>query len=141
MESGWVLEFLIAGVDETGPHLWTITENGGVSDRVSIEFAAIGAGRAKAEWALARRTREFSNDLPLAIYAAFEAKKEAETTVGVGQTTDLVILRDEGSAIRWEADELMPLERVYRKMRPAQLPKGSRNSIQALFDRKAGASR
>jgi 20S proteasome alpha/beta subunit len=133
--NNWHLSFLVAGVDEAGPHLWTVTE-AGVDSHDTVGFAAIGAGANKAEFSLGRWTRDADKELPLAVYAAFEAKKDAERTPGVNDKTDLVILRKGTEPLSWEVDGLEPLEDVYGKMRPDRLTAELRQQVQDLIDRK-----
>jgi hypothetical protein len=138
MANGWGLDFLIAGVDGPDPRLWTITEygeNGRVTDCFSAGFAAIGTGGPRALWSLAdwTRRRGFTEDLSLAVYAVFEAKKDAEQASDIGPETDLVILRDGGKSFCFRPDQLEPFEKAYREMRPVELQRDSHKAIKDLL--------
>jgi hypothetical protein len=134
MDSGWVLDFLVAGIDDAGEaHLWTVTE-GGKTDCVSMGFASIGAGATRATFSLGRWAKEAARELPIAIYAAFEAKKDAECLESVNDKTDLVILQNGAKSLSWGTKELEPLEEAYKEMRPKELSKQSREGIQRFLE-------
>jgi 20S proteasome alpha/beta subunit len=134
----WGLDFLIAGIDESGPHIWTITEPEGsacVSNCNGSGFAAIGVGATKAMFTLGPWAAEADKDLSIAVYAAFQAKKEAEQISGIGDKTELVILRDGVAPVQLETVDLKPLKKVHKKMQPALTPK-LRQELQEFIKRK-----
>lgn len=134
---GWAVDFLVAAVDAHGPHVCTITE---ASPRPlyfdTHGFAAIGGGAGKAVASMSRWSVKIADDLPTAVYAAFEAKREAELTPGVGTATDLVILQQGMEPIRWEVDGLEPLDGAYHAMHPRNLQADLRSGIATLLGSK-----
>jgi hypothetical protein len=136
--SDWCVDFLVVAIDQDGLHLCTITENDPVpAGWDAFGFAAIGAGAGKAVASMSRRSVKIADDLPTAVYTAFEGKKEAaEQTPGVGSATDLIILRQDKEPVRWDIDGLEPLDAAYLAMRPQQLLAELRASIAALLGSK-----
>lgn len=90
------VETIIAGVDDTGPHLFVITDPGVVSCADSVAFAAIGSGKTHADshFMMSHHTRR--TDSNAALVNTYIAKRRAEVTPSVGGATDMFFMGDEG---------------------------------------------
>lgn len=86
------LHILIAGVDER-PHLYVVMSPGIAQCYDSMGFCAIGSGAPLAMLQCISTNPGPSEHLNAAIYRAHEAKLAAEPTPGVGQETDVAVVR------------------------------------------------
>lgn len=90
---------IIAGIDETGGHVWVI-ENPGVAHCYDTPFfACIGSGASLAESQFMVKRFDKTWSLPQSIWLAYEAKARAEAAGGVGQQSDLIIIGRGGKKI------------------------------------------
>lgn len=106
------LDVIIAGVDNSGAHIYVIDNPGDISSFDDIGYTAIGSGSYHAIRSFIENN--YSIDLPLniATYVVYEAKKYAECAPGVGKQTELVIINESGIYIVKE--ELMQtLDNIY----------------------------
>lgn len=89
-------ETIIAGVDDTGPHIFTITDPGVASCMDTIAFASIGSGKhhADAQFMLAHHTK--NTFVHTALLQTYAAKKRAEGSPTVGNWTDLFYITADG---------------------------------------------
>ena len=83
---------IIAGQDESGPHLYVIDKPGMYSVHDRIGFASVGIGQrhAESQFMLAGYTPAWL--FPEALYLTYVAKKRAEVAPGVGTYTDLAVI-------------------------------------------------
>ena len=106
------LEVLIAGVDDTGAHIYQIENPGYASSFDDIGYAAIGSGEYHAIRSFIENNYSVNFPVYRALYVVYEAKKYAEFAPGVGKKTDIVIVTKEG--IKTVSDDLMEaLEEAY----------------------------
>ncbi len=84
-------EAIIAGIDETGPHIF-VCKNSEISCRDGVGFAAIGAGAWHAESQLMFAGHTPGAPLAEALLNLYFAKKRAEVAPGVGSVTDMVFV-------------------------------------------------
>lgn len=107
---------IVAGVDSSGAHIYTIHEEGDVHCHDLVAFAAIGDGEwhASSQFMFAKYTRSWN--FSKAMLLAYSAKKRAEVAPGVGCDTDLFFIGTEGySTLR---DELKDgIVAIYDNMR------------------------
>jgi 20S proteasome alpha/beta subunit len=82
------LEVLIAGTDESGPHIYGIRNPGLIDCYNSIGFHAIGTGAMHALISLIETYTPEASEMET-MYHVFRAKKVAEVAPGVGEETDL----------------------------------------------------
>jgi len=84
------IEAIFAGIDGTGPHIYTVRNNG-VSCQDWAGFASIGVGawHADSQLMIARHTRQ--RPMPETLLLIYSAKKRAEVAPGVGQATDMFL--------------------------------------------------
>lgn len=105
-------ETIIAGVDETGVHLFVITDPGTVSCADAVGFAAIGSGKGHADshFMMARHTRMTPSHT--AVLNTYIAKRRSEVAPTVGSATDIFFITSDGF---WPiAEEIhQKLEEVY----------------------------
>jgi len=109
---------IVAGVDETGAHIFHINGTGEVTCRDAAAFSAIGWGwrHAESQFMFAKHTalRQFPETLRL----AYTAKKRAEVAPGVGIDTDMFVISGLGGY-----REIVPgakVEEVYSALRAAE---------------------
>lgn len=106
---------IFAGIDASGPHLY-VAEDGNVTCRDVVGFAAIGAGdwHARSTFMFARYTR--ATDIPRALFLTFSAKKRAEIAPGVGPETDMLWIGPQlGSHIAVRTEIVDDLNRIYQR--------------------------
>jgi len=109
------VETIIAGVDDSGPHLFVITDPGVVSCADAVAFAAIGSGKSHADshFMMARHTRRAPSHT--ALLNTYIAKRRSEVSPTVGGATDLFFMMADG--FRDFADDIQTkLEEVYKDL-------------------------
>lgn len=91
------VDFLLAGVDESGSHLYSVGNPGGAfEDHQTIGFQAIGSGALHALHALIGFGHAPGRSLRETVFHVYAAKRRAEVAPGVGKVTDIVVIRDSG---------------------------------------------
>ena len=89
------VELILAGFgegDDTASIL-TVTNPGVCTDQTKLGFWCIGSGATAAQMSLFAREYSWSFSGPKAAYYVYEAKVAAEKATGVGQTTDIYLIR------------------------------------------------
>jgi hypothetical protein len=124
---GWDLSFIIASVDASGQCLHGVTND---CDLVAVDrgFAAIGAGAEHADRPLRRWQNLKKADLATVVYAVFEAKRAADGGEGVGERTDVVIVR-QGKAEWLDRKRLADLDDAVEDMHPRDLTAKARRIV------------
>ena len=86
------VETIIAGVDLTGAHVYTVNADGHVACHDAHGFAAIGNGgwHAESEFMVARYSGDWRFDR--AAFLVYGAKKRSERASGVGPATDMFVV-------------------------------------------------
>jgi hypothetical protein len=87
------IELLVAGVDDTGAHLYLVADPGVTTCFDSIGYAAIGSGLPHAESFLTEA--DYSPSIPVnrAVWLTYVAKRRSERAPGVGSNyTDVVVI-------------------------------------------------
>jgi hypothetical protein len=89
-------ETIIAGIDDTGPHLFVVTDPGVVACMDSVAFASIGTGKSHADsyFMMAHHTR--NTLFHKALLDTYVAKRRSEVSPTVGATTDLFYIGPSG---------------------------------------------
>jgi 20S proteasome alpha/beta subunit len=120
MRFNYGTDFLVAGVDDAGAHLFHITNPGGsTSSFENIGFTSIGSGQLAAMQAMIGFAHTPAKGLMDTIFAVYASKRRAEAAPGVGYDTDMVVIRPEGQQ-RISGDVLRGLAEVYEEyQRPA----------------------
>ena len=107
-------EALIAGVDDSGSHLFMVGHPGLLIQVETTGYAAIGTGglHAAVRLSLAQHTK--LAPLVDTIYNVYEAKKSADVAPGVGKLTDLAVIKA-GKVMFAEQDVFKALEKAHRE--------------------------
>jgi len=116
------VEFIIAGTDSTGAHLYVIDDPGRAICHNGIAYVAIGLGARHAESAFmfSGYTRDWSAEQ--ALYLAYKAKRRAEVAPSVGKLTDLFLIPMVGQTQR-ATDQF--IESLNNKFDPLMVKVGS----------------
>jgi 20S proteasome alpha/beta subunit len=94
------LELLVAGVDDAGGHLYSIHNPGGTELRHDvIGFAAIGSGALHAMQSMIGFGHISDHDLKETVFRVYASKRRAEVAPGVGNDTDVWIVRADGITV------------------------------------------
>lgn len=111
------IEAIVAGIDDTGVHLYIVTNNGVVC-RDAIGFAAIGIGywHANSQFMFAEHNRE--RPLPETLLLTYAAKKRAEVAPGVGIGTDMFTMGPNlGSYFAILPQVIQDVDKIYKRTR------------------------
>jgi len=109
------LWIMLAGVDETGAHIYRL-ENPSVKHCFdSIGYHAIGSGEIHAVTTFITNNYEVKNTtLRRGLALAYEAKKRSERAVGVGEQTDMYVV-SKGKTWHLPTEAIEELDKIYRK--------------------------
>lgn len=113
------LTILIAGVDDSGAHLYLIYPPCSSECFEALGYCSIGTGERHADSTFI--TYRYTPSVPLkeALYITYEAKRKAEVAVGVGKSTDMAIISERG--IQFLKPEILDmLKKIYEKKLEAQ---------------------
>lgn len=107
------VEILLAGIDPSGAHIYTVSNPGG-SERLHdiIGYAAIGSGGIHAIQAMIAFGHSATADYHETVYRAYAAKRRAEVAPGVGHDTDMAVLSVHGLH-KLTDEELDQLRSIY----------------------------
>lgn len=136
-------ELMIYGFDSFGsPHIFTVSNPGIAECRDEVGFWAIGSGSHSAIAALLSRPHMASASLALGIYRVCEAKFFAESAVGVGENTVLIVHEAEQQpdifstmrkvAILGESD-IGAIRKGWEESGRPRIPEGISEKIEALL--------
>ena len=114
MNFNYGVELLIAGVDETGSHLYAVGHPAGNSHNMAqIGYHAIGSGGAQAIQSMIGFSHANFRSLSETVFAVYASKRRAEVAPGVGKDTDLAII-EAGGTRRLDKEALAKLEEIYQ---------------------------
>jgi 20S proteasome alpha/beta subunit len=85
------IEAVFIGVDEQGPHIYSV-KNNGVLCQDWVGFAAIGVGSQHSNSQLMFAGHVKSKGMPETLLSVYAAKKRAEVAPGVGEGTDMCLI-------------------------------------------------
>jgi hypothetical protein len=108
------VELLVAGVDSSGGHIFTVFNPGSPANvHDSIGYAAVGSGWIHAIQAFIGFRHTAEAGYHETVFRAYAAKRRAEVAPGVGHDTDMAVISpDEG--IHWLTEgELAQLDDIY----------------------------
>jgi 20S proteasome alpha/beta subunit len=110
-------DLLVAGMDDSGAHLFAVTHPGQLIPLATTGFGSIGSGgvHAGVRMSLAQHTK--SATLVDTVYNVYEAKRASEVAPGVGKLTDLALIRD--GKIFFAGPELFKALEQSHKEKPA----------------------
>jgi len=141
------VEFLVAGFDQNGAHIFTVTSPGKVSDYTPVGLWAIGTGQTNALGSLFNcKNSMFAPDIHTTMYRVCEAKFNAETAAGVGKKTVLSILRNDGERVTM-SPQVEAFRSIWEKTRVLTIPEEAHKESEKIwsmvcaeFDKRKAAS-
>lgn len=108
-------DFLLAGVDDGGAHLFFLSNPGGsASDLEMVGFHAIGSGSLHSLQSLIGFGQTPHRTLHETVFAVYSSKRRAEVAPGVGKETDLLIIQPSGIT-HLNAQTLAQLETIFQE--------------------------
>lgn len=113
------LEIIVAGSDSDEAHIYGIRHPGEVDCYDSLGYHAIGIGAMHAISSLIVNGCLPTININMAVYLAYEAKKNAENAPMVGQDTDMAIIK-EGGYDTISSEQIALLEQIYDSRRTRQ---------------------
>jgi 20S proteasome alpha/beta subunit len=139
-------DIIVAGLDDTGAHIWKIDGKGKPWLHDPAAFAAIGSGQrhAESQFQFGRHGR----DMPFsqALFLAYKAKRRSEVAPGVGRIfTDMVLVPSVGNLTWLQFQDITFLDGLYRSQEQQEweLARSQELEInmkfQQLFDAAAAA--
>jgi hypothetical protein len=107
------VEVLLAGVDPSGGHVYTVQNPGGaVRLHDIIGYAAIGSGTIHAVQSMIGFGHTANAGYHETVFRAYASKRRAQVAPGVGADTDMAVIS--GSSVHWlDEEELGRLEEIY----------------------------
>lgn len=106
------VELLICGIDNTGAHLFHVTNPGIYGQLDKLGYAAVGSGGIHATIRLSLSGQTKSRDLSETLADVYNAKRAAEVAPGVGEATDIAVI--DASGINFcSGDILEELKRIH----------------------------
>lgn len=114
MQHNLGLDLMVAGLDSTGAQLFIVAHPGQVVPMNSTGFAAVGSGGLHASVRMSLGQHTPSASLVDTIYNVYEAKKAAEVAPGVGNLTDMSILKD-GRTIEVSSALFKVLDEIHKE--------------------------
>jgi 20S proteasome alpha/beta subunit len=108
------VELIVAGVDSSGGHLFTVSNPGGSAEcHDVIGTVAIGSGEIHAVQSMIGFGHAATQPVKDTIFHVFASKRRAELAPGVGHDTDLMVLSPRG-AVRLPDKALAKLGELYQ---------------------------
>jgi 20S proteasome alpha/beta subunit len=131
MQNEYGLDIIVAGVDDSGAHLYAIDDPGVSSCFDSFGYHAIGSGMTHAVVALTSGRVVPFTPLRQVLYYVYAAKRAAEAAPGVGDATDIVVVHQETGTPTVEPVQPEDME-VLRSAYEEQMQPKTENLTQAL---------
>jgi len=133
------LEIILAGVDESGAHIYGVNDPGVTNCYDRLFYHAIGSGAGHALLHIIGNNHHEGASIRETLYIVYEAKKKAELAQGVGAATEIGFVARAGIRILSDGEQNL-LEDIYIKRMTPQL-----NEVQELitglpFERCEGSS-
>jgi 20S proteasome alpha/beta subunit len=124
-------DILVAGMDDSGAHLFAVQHPGVLLPLATTGFGAIGSGglHAGVRMSLSQHTKAAT--LVDTIYNVYEAKRASEVAPGVGKLTDLALIHN--GRITFAGSELMKALEHAHKEKPAP-SKAEQDAIKKACD-------
>jgi hypothetical protein len=126
------LEFLVAGVDRSGGHVYYVTNPGTIYSYDSLGWASIGSGEGHSD--ITFIDSEYTSNVPLkkAIYIGYKAKKRSEIAPGVGKKfTDITII-DNAGPTRLNDKQINALNKIYEIEKSSRYTEEVKKRVEAL---------
>jgi hypothetical protein len=110
------LEVLVWGVDNSGAHIYYVTDPGISECYDNLGYCAVGSGMIHSVQNFIFRNLSPHSSINETIYTVFEGKRLAENAPGVGQKTDMLLISHEGVKHFTDAD-LTELDRLHAQIK------------------------
>jgi hypothetical protein len=111
------VELLLAGVDESGAHIYTNgNPGGGNTNHDPIGWAAIGIGAPHVLSTMAGYVHSATADYKQTLFRVYSAKRGAEVAPGVGRETEMAVISNDGLK-RLSNDDLDRLALIFDEFR------------------------
>jgi len=108
------VSILIAGVDESGGHIYRIDNPGRVESYDTIGHCTIGSGDLHAVSTFIGNDYDPNLDVDHVVAMTYEAKRKSEKAQGVGEETDLYVVCNNG-IIQLPEDKVKQLAEIFDK--------------------------
>ena len=108
------VSLIVAGVDDSGSHIYSIEDPGSSQCFDRLGYHAIGSGHRHAILSLVTLQHDVSSSLNWTIYKVYCAKRHAEMAPGVGTATDMRVLGPDG-CVEISSEILEDLSKIYSK--------------------------
>ena len=105
---------MVAGVDESGGHIYRIDNPGRVESYDTIGHCAIGSGDLHAVSTFIGNDYDPKLDVDHIVAMTYEAKRKSEKAQGVGEETDLYVVCNNG-VIQLHDDKVKQLAEIFDK--------------------------
>lgn len=99
------LEVIVAGVDDEEAHIFGVSNPGIMRCYDSLGYHAIGDGQRHALLSLIAGEHSVDTDINRAMFATFQAKVRAEVAVGVGKSTEIGFITENGFYVCTEQEK------------------------------------
>ena len=106
------VSIIVAGVDESGGHLYRIDNPGRIESYDTIGHCAIGSGDLHAISTFIANDYDPTLDVNHVVAMTYEAKRRSEKAQGVGDETDIYVISDKGTT-RVSDDKISQLSEIY----------------------------
>jgi hypothetical protein len=111
------MELLLAGVDDSGAHIYTNSNpGGGNTNHDPIGWAAIGIGAPHVLSTMAGYVHSAKTDYKQTLFRVYAAKRGAEVAPGVGRETEMAVINNEGVK-RLSNDDIEQLALMFDEFR------------------------
>jgi hypothetical protein len=117
---GLNLDVIIAGVDETGAHIYGVDDPGALRCYDRMGFHGVGSGLTHALLTLAANQHCQERSLNETVFLVYESKKKAELAPGVGPETEIGIITANG-IVELSDEDKRHLQEIYDKKVAPQL--------------------
>jgi 20S proteasome alpha/beta subunit len=106
------VEILIAGVDISGAHIYSVEDPGVTYCFDGLGYATIGSGERHAFNSIVDNHYNINLGIKQTVYLIYEAKKRAEHAPGVGQAVEIAIVTRNGIT-QLDESQKSQLEKIY----------------------------
>lgn len=90
------VDMILAGVDDAGAHVYALRNPGALSNYAPIGFVAIGSGSLQAMQSMIGFRHTSTRSLMATVFSVYASKRRAEVAPGVGQSTDMAVITEDG---------------------------------------------
>jgi 20S proteasome alpha/beta subunit len=114
-------DLIVAGVDDSGPHIWKVDGRGKPWCHDPAAFAAIGIGQRHAESQFQFGYHKPWSSFTDTLFLTYKAKRRAEVAPGVGRIfTDMCVVTNPGTLTMLRYEDIDFLEGLYKSLLKAE---------------------